>query len=79
MADPYLFEIYPESGYATLFMSCFDLMSGAFDGVNSAGLTVALLADLDPREAGSLEPATPATDRRSSIVKMRLCVSRTIS
>ena len=57
MADPYLFEVYPEGGYATLFMSCFDLLGGALDGVNSEGLSVALLADLDPRESGMLEPS----------------------
>ena len=57
MAEPYLFEVYPDSGHATLFMSCFDLLGGALDGVNSAGLSVALLADLDPRESGMLEPS----------------------
>lgn len=57
MADPYLFEIYPEDGISTLFMSCFDLLGAALDGVNSAGLCVALLSDLDPRESGMLEPS----------------------
>lgn len=57
MADPYLFEIYPDDGLSTLFMSCFDLLGAALDGVNSAGLCVALLSDLDPRESGMLEPS----------------------
>lgn len=41
---PYVVELYPDSGYATLAVVCFDLM-GVVDGINSEGLTIALLAD----------------------------------
>ena len=39
---PYVVELYPDSGYATLAVVCFDLM-GVVDGINSEGLTIALL------------------------------------
>jgi hypothetical protein len=42
---PYLFEIYPDEGYASIYMCVYDLLSGCADGINSEGLTVALLAD----------------------------------
>ncbi|MFM0208343.1 C45 family autoproteolytic acyltransferase/hydrolase [Paraburkholderia sediminicola] len=46
-ARPYVIETYPDSGYATLQVRSYDLLGGCLDGINSAGLTVALLADLD--------------------------------
>lgn len=53
-SDVYVVEVYPEEGYASLYVTCYDLVGGAMDGVNSQGLTVALLAD----DTGSLrEPA----------------------
>jgi Acyl-coenzyme A:6-aminopenicillanic acid acyl-transferase len=53
---PYLIEMYPDCGYASLAMSAYDLLSGALDGVNSEGLTVALLADDELMEKFKLEP-----------------------
>lgn len=46
-ARPYIIEMYPDKGYASLVVCCFDLLGGACDGINSEGLTVALLADDD--------------------------------
>jgi hypothetical protein len=46
-ARPYLIEMYPDSCYASLVMCCFDLLGGVCDGINSAGLTVAILSDAD--------------------------------
>lgn len=46
-ARPYVIESYPDSGYATLQVRSYDLLGGCLDGINSAGLAVALLADLD--------------------------------
>lgn len=43
--EPYIFEIYPDQGYPSLYMCSFDLVSGVLDGINSEGLTVAVLAD----------------------------------
>jgi hypothetical protein len=44
-ARPYLVEMHPDRGYASLALCVGDLLSGVMDGMNSAGLTVALLAD----------------------------------
>ena len=37
---PYLVEMHPDRGYASLALCAFDLLSGVMDGINSAGLTV---------------------------------------
>jgi len=41
---PYVIEVYPDEGYPSLYLCSYDLLSGALDGVNSEGLTVAILA-----------------------------------
>jgi hypothetical protein len=46
-ARPYVIEMYPDRGYASLYTCAFDLLSGVMDGVNSQGLTVAILSDND--------------------------------
>ena len=42
--QPYIIELYPDEGYASLALVCYDLL-GVVDGVNSECLSVALLAD----------------------------------
>lgn len=44
-ADPYVFEVHPKKGYASLFVCAYDLLGGCVDGINEKGLAVALLAD----------------------------------
>lgn len=44
-ADPYLLELHPANGLASLALVSYDLLCGCIDGVNEKGLTVALLAD----------------------------------
>jgi hypothetical protein len=44
-ADPYVIEMYPEKGYPSLYLCAYDLLGACIDGVNSEGLSVALLAD----------------------------------
>jgi hypothetical protein len=44
-ARPYLIEMHPDEGYASLALCCFDLLGGVVDGINSEGLCIALLAD----------------------------------
>lgn len=53
--DPYVIEMYPDSGYPSLYTCAYDLVGGAIDGVNSKGVCVALLADdmSKSRERGS--------------------------
>jgi penicillin V acylase-like amidase (Ntn superfamily) len=43
--DPYVIEMHPDKGYASLFLCSYDLLGGAIDGVNEKGVAVALLAD----------------------------------
>lgn len=43
-SSPYVVELRPEGGYASVTVGIMDLL-GAMDGMNEAGLTVALLAD----------------------------------
>ena len=42
---PYVIEMYPDEGYPALYLCSYELLSGCLDGVNSEGLTVALLAN----------------------------------
>jgi hypothetical protein len=56
-ARPYVVEMYPDHGYASLAICSYDLLSGVLDGVNSEGLTVALLADDETVAKYSMEPA----------------------
>jgi predicted choloylglycine hydrolase len=44
-AHPYVLELHPDRGHASIAMTAYDLLNGAIDGINSEGLTVALLAD----------------------------------
>jgi hypothetical protein len=44
-ARPYLLELHPEGGYASIAMVAYDLLSGVLDGINSEGLTVTLALD----------------------------------
>src|SRR5688500_6130701 len=46
MHEPYILEWYPEDGgYPSLAIHAFDALAGTLDGINSAGLAVAILAD----------------------------------
>jgi predicted choloylglycine hydrolase len=45
MARPYVFEVYPDKGYPSLYLCAFDLLGGVLDGINSEGLAVGVLAE----------------------------------
>lgn len=49
-ADPWVIELRPDDGYASVSVGIMDLM-GAMDGINEAGLAVALLADNETPDA----------------------------
>jgi predicted choloylglycine hydrolase len=54
-ADPWVIELHPDGGYASIVVGIMDIM-GAMDGINAAGLSVALLADNetpDPEPTGA--------------------------
>ncbi len=44
VSRPYVFEVYPDEGYASVYLCVYDLF-GTVDGINSEGLTVVLQAD----------------------------------
>ncbi|HTL85599.1 MAG TPA: carcinine hydrolase/isopenicillin-N N-acyltransferase family protein, partial [Acidimicrobiia bacterium] len=48
-ADPWIVELHPTTGYASIVIGIMDVMGG-MDGVNEAGLSVALLADNETPE-----------------------------
>lgn len=54
-ADPWVIELHPDNGYSSVTVGIMDVM-GAMDGINEAGLSVALLADNetpDPEPTGA--------------------------
>lgn len=56
-ARPYVIEMYPDRGYPSISVYSYDLLSGVLDGMNSEGLTVALLADDGLMAHYRMEPA----------------------
>jgi hypothetical protein len=48
-ADPWIVELHPDDGYSSVTIAIMDVM-GAMDGINEAGLAVALLADNETPE-----------------------------
>lgn len=46
-ARPYLLELHPDQGYASIAMVSYDLLNGVLDGINSEGLTVSLAMQAD--------------------------------
>jgi acyl-CoA:6-aminopenicillanic acid acyl transferase len=55
-ADTYVIETTPDRGYPSLYLCAYDLLGGCIDGMNSKGLTVALLADDESAAKGRVEP-----------------------
>src|SRR5581483_4175705 len=55
-ARPYLLELHPERGYASVAMVAYELLSGVLDGMNSEGLTVSLMMDDELFSKHPLEP-----------------------
>jgi hypothetical protein len=56
-ARPYLIEMHPDRGYASLALCAYDLLSGVLDGVNSEGLTVSVLSDYELKPEFPIDPA----------------------
>lgn len=46
-ARPYLLELHPDKGYASIAMYAYDFLSGVIDGMNSEGLTVTMAMDAE--------------------------------
>ena len=45
----YLVEAYPEAGYPSIYLFCFEVFGLALEGINSKGLAVIHLADVDTK------------------------------
>lgn len=56
ISRPYIFEVYPDNGYASIYLCAFDLMGGVLDGMNSEGLVLSILAD---NSSGNQPPYEP--------------------
>ena len=55
-ARPFLVELHPDAGFASLAMYSYDLLGGVIDGINEEGLTVAILADDELTRTASYAP-----------------------
>ncbi len=53
---PFIIETHPADGHSTLMMACYELLGGALDGINSAGLSVALMATVEVLRGGGPPP-----------------------
>jgi hypothetical protein len=56
VSRPYIVEVYPDEGYPSLYLAAFDLLAGCTDGINAAGLMVALNADSESTAGFPLQP-----------------------
>src|SRR5688572_4195493 len=56
-ARPYLMELHPDKGYASIAMVSYDFLSGVLDGINSEGLTVTMAGLFKDANDPTVEPA----------------------
>lgn len=75
-ADPYVIEVYPDQGYASLYVCAYDLLGGCLDGVNEKGLTVALLSNRDPFAVSQPAPSRGPRAGLSEIELTRFLLDR---
>jgi hypothetical protein len=71
-ARPYVIEMHPERGHASLAVCSYDLLGGVLDGINSEGLTVALLADDEIISKFGREPVPEGTVGLYELQTLRL-------
>jgi hypothetical protein len=55
-ARPYVLELHPDRGYASVALVAYDLLSGVLDGMNSEGLTVTLAMDDEVFSKNPIDP-----------------------
>jgi hypothetical protein len=71
-ARPYLLELHPDRGYASISMVAYDLLSGVLDGINSEGLTVTIALDDEIFSNYPNEPTKTAAVGLNEIQTLRL-------
>ena len=59
-ARPYLMELHPDKGYASIAMYAYDFLSGVIDGMNSEGLIVTMAMDNEINKKGTEPTRGPA-------------------
>jgi len=55
-ARPYLVELHPDRGYASIAMVAYEMVSGTLDGMNSEGLVVTIAMDDEMFQAKQMDP-----------------------
>ncbi len=58
-ARPFIIETHPTEGHSSLTLASYELLGGALDGINSAGLCVALMATVEVLRGGEPAPYSP--------------------
>jgi len=71
-ARPYLIELHPDHGYASVAMVAYDLLSGVLDGMNSEGLTVTMAMDDEAFEKHPIEPVGGSAPGLGELQTLRL-------
>jgi hypothetical protein len=71
-ARPYLLELHPDRGYASMAMVAYDLLSGVLDGINSEGLTVTMAMDDEIFTTSKIEPTLGPAVGLSELQMLRL-------
>lgn len=71
-ARPYLVELHPDHGYASVAMVAYDLLSGVLDGMNSEGLTVTMAMDDEAFEKHPIEPVGGSAAGLGELQTLRL-------
>ena len=54
---PFLIETHPDEGRATLLMTSYELLGSALDGINDAGVAIALMATVEAFRGAEGSPA----------------------
>jgi len=71
-ARPYLVELHPDRGYASIAMVAYDLLSGVLDGMNSEGLTVSIAMDDELFTKYKFEPTFSSSTGLAELQTLRL-------
>ena len=74
-ARPYLLELHPDKGYASIAMVSYDLLSGVLDGINSEGLTVTMAGLFKDPSEPTREPAVGLGELQTMRLLLDTCAS----
>ncbi|GGG13873.1 C45 family autoproteolytic acyltransferase/hydolase [Paenibacillus aceti] len=69
LSEPYIIELYPDEGYASLCTTNYDLAGAVLDGINEKGLVVAVFSD---DESKINYPPEPCTTHRVGLHELQI-------